>query len=169
MNETLLTIFVGATCVAVVLQMGILLALYLTTKKTAERMEALAKRVEDQALPTIEMARNLLTENTPKINAVIADLSSTSATVKAQADRIGSMLNDVVDRTRLQTIRADEMVTRTLDRLEETAETMQTVVLSPMRRMTGIMNGVMAGLGEFMGNRKVRRQTKATPNEEMFI
>jgi methyl-accepting chemotaxis protein len=169
MNETLLTVFVGATCVAVILQMGILLALYITSRKTAQRMEALAKRVEEQALPTIEMARNLLTENTPKINSIITDLTSTTATVKAQAERISTAVTDVVDRTRLQTIRADEMVTRTLDRIEETAETMQTVVLSPMRRMSGVLTGVMAGLGEFVGGRRVRRQTKAVPNEDMFI
>ena len=169
MNETLLTIFVGATCVAVILQMGILFALYMTTRKTSERMEALAKRVEEQALPTIEMARNLLTENTPKINAIVADISSTTATVKEQAARIATVMDDVVDRTRLQTIRADEMVTRTIDRLEETAETMQTVVLSPMRRMSGVLTGVMAGLGEFVGGRRVRRQKKAVPSEDMFI
>lgn len=169
MNETLLTVFVGATCVAVILQMGILLALYITSRKTAERMEALAKRVEDQALPTIEMARNLLNENTPKVNAIISDLSSTTAVVKAQADRISTVIDDVVDRTRLQTIRADEMVTRTFDRLEETAETMQSVVLSPMRRMSGVLSGVMAGVGEFIGGRRVRRQSKAVPNEDMFI
>jgi methyl-accepting chemotaxis protein len=169
MNETLLTVFIGATCVAVILQMGILLALYITSRKTAERLEALAKRVEDQALPTIEMARTLLTENTPKINSIIADISTTTATVKAQAERISTVMDDVVDRTRLQTIRADEMVTRTFDRLEETAETMQSVVLSPMRRMSGILTGVMAGLGEFVGGRRIRRQSKAVPNEDMFI
>jgi hypothetical protein len=114
-------------------------------------------------------ARALLTENTPKINSIIADLSSTTAVVKTQADRISTVLDDVVDRTRLQTIRADEMVTRTFDRLEETAETMQTVVLSPMRKVSGVLTGVMAGLGEFVSGRRVRRQTKAVPNEDMFI
>jgi hypothetical protein len=89
--------------------------------------------------------------------------------VKAQAERISTVMDDVVDRTRLQTIRADEMMTRTLDRLEETAETMQSVVLSPMRRMSGVLTGIMAGLGEFVGGRRVRRQTKAVPNEDMFI
>ncbi len=169
MNETLLTIFVAATAIAVVLQMGILFALYMTTRKTAERMEALAKRVEEQALPTIEMARTLLTENTPKINSMISDLQATTATVRGQAERIGTMLDDIVDRTRLQTIRADEMVTRTLDRLEETAETVQNVVVSPMRRMTGLLSGILAGIGEFAGARKVRRQSRAVPNDEMFI
>jgi methyl-accepting chemotaxis protein len=169
MNETLMTVFVGATCVAVILQMGILLALYITSRKTAERMEALAKRVEEQALPTIEKARILLDENTPKINSIMTDISSTTAIVKEQAARIATVMDDVVDRTRLQTIRADEMVTRTMDRLEETAETMQTVVLSPMRRMSGVLTGVMVGLGEFIGGRRVQRQSKAVPNEDMFI
>jgi hypothetical protein len=38
-----------------------------------------------------------------------------------------------------------------------------------MRRMSGVLTGVMAGLGEFIGGRRVRRQTKAVPNEDMFI
>jgi hypothetical protein len=99
----------------------------------------------------------------------MTDISSTTAIVKEQAARIATVMDDVVDRTRLQTIRADEMVTRTMDRLEETAETMQTVVLSPMRRMSGVLTGVMVGLGEFIGGRRVQRQSKAVPNEDMFI
>jgi hypothetical protein len=46
---------------------------------------------------------------------------------------------------------------------------MQHVVLSPMRKVSGVLTGVMAGLGEFVSSRRVRRQNKAVPNEDMFI
>lgn len=169
MNETLLTIFVAVTAVAVVLQMAILLALYFSTRKTTQRMEALAARVEAEALPALESARTLLAENTPKINNIVSNLSEASATVRVQAERIAATLDDVVDRTRLQVIRADEMVSHTFDRIEQTAENMQQVVISPMRRLSAVLAGIVAGVGEFAGGRKVRRAEGAVPREEMFI
>lgn len=169
MNETLLTIFVAVTAIAVVVQMVILLALYFTTSKATQRMEALAARVEAEALPALSSARTLLAENTPKINNIVTNLSEASTTVRVQTERIGATLDDVIDRTRLQVIRADEMVSHTFDRIEQTAENMQHVVISPMRRISAVFAGIMAGFGEFAGGRKVRRAEGAVPREEMFI
>jgi hypothetical protein len=169
MNETLLTIFVAVTAVAVILQMVILAALFFSTKKTSARIDAIAKRVEEDVLPAIEQARALINENGPKVTAILTHASETTAIVRAQAERVSATLDDIVDRTRLQTIRADEMVTKTFDRIEQTADTMQHVVLSPIRRLSGIMTGVMVGLGEFVGSRKVRRTQGAVPHDEMFI
>lgn len=169
MNQTLLTVFVAVTAIAVVLQMAILFALYLTTRKTAENMQALAKRVEGEALPTLQAARVLLVDNRPRIDEIITNFQQTSVTVRTQAERISTTMDDVVDRTRLQIIRADEMVTRTFDRVEETADTMQHSVLSPLRKLSGVMTGIIAGFGEFIGGRQVRRAQKAVPRDEMFI
>lgn len=169
MNETLMTVFVAVTAVAVVLQMGILLALYLTTKKTAQRLESLAARVEEEAMPTLVAARALVVENKPRIEQIITNVAETTDSVRARAERIGATVDDIVDRTRLQVIRADEMVSKAFDRVEETADTMQHVVMSPMRRLSGVMTGIIAGFGEFIGGRRVRRAEGAVPKDEMFI
>lgn len=168
-NQTILTIFVAVTAIAVVLQMAILLALYLSVKKTSDRMNALAGRLETQAMPMIESARILVTDSRPKIQSMVDSLASSTEIVKAQIERLDSTVTDVVDRTRLQVIRADELVTRTMDRVEETSELVHHTVMSPMRQVSAVMTGVMAGLGTFVGGRKVERQRRAVPRDEMFI
>ena len=65
--------------------------------------------------------------------------------------------NDLLDRVRLQVIRADEMVTRTMDRVEETSEKVQHTVMSPVRQVSGIAQAISVGVGTFFSSQKRRR------------
>ncbi len=165
----LLTIFVAVTAIAVVLQMAILAGLYAGAKKTSARVEDLSNKLENEGLPTLVAIRELIAETKPKIATIIGNVECTTTTVRTQAERVSLTMSDALDRTRLQVIRADELVTRTLDRVEQTTELVQATVLSPVTKMTALMDGVMTGVGSFMGQRKVNRQQKAVPQEEMFI
>ena len=73
-------------------------------------------------------------------------------------------VNDVVDRARLQIIRADELLSRTLDRVEETSDMVHKTVVSPVRQFSGLIQGVTAGI-EFLfggrGRKKWRRAASA--------
>jgi hypothetical protein len=169
MNETLLGVFIAVTAIAVVLQMVILAAMYFSTKRATQRVEALAKQLEEKAIPALTQAHEMLTEARPKLTVILDNMSVTSTTVREQAERINVTLSDIVDRTRLQVIRADEIVSRSMDRVEETAEAVHHVVLSPVRQMSAMMTGLFAGIGEYVGGRKVRHQREAVPQDEMFI
>ena len=169
MNDTLLLVFIAVTAAAVVLQMLILAGMYFSVKKTSAPVEALAKQVEEKAVPALTQATEMLTEAKPKVTVILDNLSATSTTVREQSERINVTLNDIVDRTRLQVIRADELVSRSMDRVEETTEAVHHVVLSPVRQMSAVMTGLFAGIGEYVGGRKVRRQREAVPQDEMFI
>jgi hypothetical protein len=169
MNETLLTVFIAVTAVAVVLQMVILAALYFSTKKTSARVEAIAKQVEDKAVPALTLANEMLIDAKPKLQVILENMTVTTTTVREQSERLNVTLSDIVDRTRLQVIRADEIVSRTMDRVEETTEAVHHVVLSPVRQLSAMMTGLMAGIGEYVGGRKIRRQERAVPQDEMFI
>ena len=82
-------------------------------------------------------------------------------------ERVDATLTDIVDRTRLQVIRADEFVTSTMDKLEETREVVQKTVVSPVRHLTGIMHGVGAGFEAFFSRRRGRAPVGS--QDEMFI
>jgi len=169
MNQNLLTLFVGLTAVAVCLQMAILFLMYLSTKKTSERIKTLADTVEQKVLPAVSAVNTFITETGPKVQSIVNDVAESTSLVKQQVERLNITMNDVLDRTRLQVIRADEIVTRTMDRVEETTEIVHHVVLSPVRQLSAILTGVMAGVGDLVGNRKVQRSRKAVPRDEMFI
>jgi methyl-accepting chemotaxis protein len=169
MNENLLTVFVGLTALAIVVQMGVLIALFVSSRKTGERLQRLSKEMEENLLPMIRDAKILLAESTPQVREILQNLAVLSATARQDAERISSTANEINDRVRQQLARADELVTRTLTRVEATTENVQHLISSPMRQVSGVLTGVAAGLAEFLGSRKVQRQKNAMPRDEMFI
>jgi hypothetical protein len=160
----------AAITAAVVLQALILAGLYFAVRKTTANMEALAVEVKTKTLPTIESAHSMLTELKPKIETIADNLSATTTVVRDQIQRLDATVNDVIDRTRLQVIRADELFGRTLDKVEETTEMVHHTVVSPIRQVSGVLQGVTAGLQYLINRKRVRqRETVGVPQDEMFI
>jgi hypothetical protein len=177
MNDNLLTIFIAVTMAAVLVQAGILIGLYLAVRRSTARMEALATEVKSKALPTMDMVRGtmetvqgILVELRPKIDVISTNLSESSSLVRTQLSRIDATLTDALDRTRLQVIRADELLNRTMDKVEETSEVVHQTVISPLRQVNGLMNAIATGFEVFLGQK--RRSPKnggGVPQDEMFI
>jgi hypothetical protein len=172
--DTTLTIFVCLTGIAVLLQAGILAAMYFTMRKSGERMESLAAEVKTKVLPTVEEVHALLVEFRPKFAVIGDNLEGATTAVRTQVERVDATVSDVVDRARLQIIRADELLTRTLDRVEQTSEIVQKTVVSPVRQFSGLVQGITVGL-EFLFSGRGRRnggrreERRPVPQDEMFI
>jgi methyl-accepting chemotaxis protein len=169
-----LTVFVALTGVAVALQAGVLVAMYITMRKSSARMEALAIEVKTKALPTLETAQAMLAELRPQLTVIADNLSGTTHSVRSQVERMDATVSDVVDRARLQIIRADELLSRTLDRVEETSDVVHNTVISPVRQFAGLIQGVTAGIEFLLGNRgrkngSGREARRPVPQDEMFI
>jgi methyl-accepting chemotaxis protein len=172
--ENLTLLFIAVTAAAVVLQAGILVALYLGVRRSSARMEALAFEVRMKVLPTVETAQTMLAELHPKLTVIADNLTETTRSVRAQVERMDATVNDAVDRARLQIIRADELLTRTLDRVEETSDMVHKTVISPVRQFSGLIQGVTAGIEFLLGNRSrrnggSREARRPVPQVEMFI
>jgi tetrahydromethanopterin S-methyltransferase subunit F len=174
MTENLMVWFVAFTGAAVLLQAGILAALYLSVRKSSSRMEALAEEVKAKALPTLETAQTMLSDLRPKLQVIADNLMETTISVRAQVQRVDATVTDAADRARLQIIRADELVTRTLDRVEETTDMVQKTVVSPVKQFSGLIQGVTAGIEFLLGglgrrNGGSREARRPVPQDEMFI
>ncbi len=91
--------------------------------------------------------------------------------LRNQVQRLDATVSDVVDRTRLQVIRADELVSRTLDRVEETTDLVHHTVITPVRQIAAVVQGVTAGAGMLIGRLRGmrRRNGEEGPEDEMFI
>lgn len=181
MDNTLLTAFIVVTACAVVLQLFILIGMFITMRKLAGRVEALADKVEDttsvvqvRVLPLLEQAKavqeqvkNFVDTTRPQLETVIGNLTQISTTARSSAERFQVTVNDAIDRTRLQMIRGDEMLTRTMNRIEETSDKVQHTVMSPVRQVSGIMQAISAGVGVYFHQQKRRRN--GGQSDEMFI
>ncbi len=180
MNDNL-TLFVAITAIAFVAQAIILLVMLVVMMKLRSRMEKLANKVEDttttvlpKVLPVLENLQSIQQEvkgflevAKPKVDVVLDNLSHITTTARGSVERIDATVNDAVDRVRLQVIRGDEMLTRTMDRVEETTEKVQHTVMSPVRQVSGIVQAIGVGVGTFFNSQKRRRN--GGPSDEMFI
>ena len=172
--ENLIPLFIALTGAAVLLQACLLAAMYLAMRKSSARLEAVATEVKTKAIPALETAQSILTEMRPKLQVIAENVADATGTVRAEIHRVDATVNDVMDRARLQVIRADELLSRTLDRVEQTSELVQKTVVSPVRQVSGLLQGITAGI-EFLfgargrrngGSREARRPV---PQDEMFI
>jgi hypothetical protein len=168
-----LTIFIAVTSAAVVLQMLILAAILITMRKISSQVTTVSNEVRAQALPLIESGkkleadfRRLLETSAPKVELVLDNTAAITTSAHSAIGRVETTLNDVLDRARLQIIRADDMVTRAMDQVEETSEKVAHTVTSPVRHANGIVHGISTGFGTFFGQKKPR---KPGPSDEMFI
>jgi hypothetical protein len=145
--------------------------MYATTKKTSAQVEKLAGEIQSHALPAIQSMHELIVTNKPQVEEIIENLAAASTTARSQLVRIDATLNDVLDRTRLQVIRADELATNTMDKIEYTTDIVQHTVITPVRRLNGVISGLSAGLGMFVGSRRVRKNgpKPGVGQEDMFI
>ena len=169
-----LTVFIALTGLAVALQAGVLLAMYLTMRKSGERIDALATEVKTRVLPSLEQAQTLMAEMRPKLHVIADNLQEATTLMRDQVQRVDATVSDTVDRSRLQIIRADELVSRTLDRVEQTSDMVHRTVVSPVRQLSGLMQGITVGLEFLFGGRGRRNgggrdERRPVPQDEMFI
>ena len=170
MDDNLLRIFIAVTTLAVVLQAGILVGLYVAVRKSTAKMEALATQVTSKALPTMETVQSMLVEMRPKLDVMTVNLSESSTLVRNQLARFDATLTDALDRTRLQVIRADELLNRTMDKVEETSDAVHRTVISPLRQVNGLVSAISTGVEVFLGQRRRHPKNGAgVPQDEMFI
>jgi hypothetical protein len=172
--ENLTMVFIAVTAAAVLLQAGILTALYLAMRKSTARMEAVALELKTKAIPALDTAQAMLTELRPRLTVIADNLMETTILVRSQVERVDSTVSDAVDRARLQVIRADELLSRTLDRVEETSDMVHNTVISPVRQFSGLIQGVTAGIEFLLGGRGrrnggSREARRPVPQDEMFI
>jgi hypothetical protein len=170
MDDTLLKVFIAVTTLAVVVQAGILVGLYFAVRKSTARMEALATDVTSKVLPTVETEQSMLEELRPKIEVISTNFAESSDLLRNQLGRFDVAVTDAIDRARLQVIRADELLNRTMDKVEETSEVVHKTVISPLRQVNGLMTAISTGVEVLLGHKRRHPKNGAgVPQDEMFI
>lgn len=171
MNSTPLTVFIAVTSVAFVLQVSILFSIYLNVRRSSARLQSIASDFQRRMIPIIENTRDILADATPKVKEMTSNLTEASGTLKRQAATLGDTAVEMAVRAKNKVVAADDMVTRTLERVEKTTGAVQNSVLFPVRRVNGILQAISVGVGAFLNQkREVRDERKRSTNDEgMFV
>jgi hypothetical protein len=82
---------------------------------------------------------------------------------------VDALVAELVDRSRLQVIRVDQMVSDLVQKVETTSDAVQRGVLAPMQEVSAVIKGMRAGLEFLFSRRRTTSVSEAAQDEQLFI
>ena len=150
-NSTLLMIFVAVAAFALLAQAVAFIVMAVGAKKASTRALMIAEEVRLKAMPLINDAHEMIRELTPKMKVITENFVETSHMVRSKTREFDATAGDINVKTRAQVARVDGIVTSVLNSTTEVTETIQRGIKVPLREVSGIVNGVKAGLDVLVG------------------
>ena len=163
-QQTLLTIFVIVAAVALVIQAGMLIGLFVVTRDLQKKITAILPDVQNVigvTKRTIEGAEKHF-EKIATTSEAILDVT------KQQLDKIDELLTDASTRAKVQMERAEMVLDDAMTRTQQTLAIVQRGVVRPVREVYGVFAGIRTTLSH-LGRSGRPTVDHATSDEEMFI
>jgi len=147
--QTLLIVAVVVIALAIITQAGVLIAMYLLSRRGTDKVQGLMDESRKLMAPLESITNNL--------KAVSDDLAETSALARQQILHVQGMINETRDNVRIQLTDVRERVLSTVDEARET-------VMRPIRQYSAIAMAIAEGIRTFFRGKKPER-----PAEEIRI
>jgi hypothetical protein len=148
--ETVLMVAVVLITLAVIAQAGVLLAMYLLSRRVTGRVEVLMNESQKLITPLESITSNL--------KAVSEDLAETGQIARRQMLHIQSLIGDTREEIRLQFLHVRE---RVVDTVEEARET----VMRPIRQYSAMASAIAEGIRTFFKRDQEEKTTTEIEGE----
>ncbi len=163
-QQTLLTIFVGIAAIAMLIQAAMLLGLFLVARSLQSKLTPM--------IPEIEGILGISRRTVERVEKHVEKIGTTSSAIldvtKQQLGKVDELLTDATTRAKVQMERAEMVLDDTMTRVQETVTVVQTGVVRPVREIYGIFAGIRTALS-YLGRGSRPTVDHATSDEEMFI
>jgi hypothetical protein len=159
-------VFVVVTALAVVLQAIVLIALFLTLRRTAEQVEKTVSDLDTKLTPLIMRVQILVEDVSPRITGIVADASDITRMARGEAQKVDRILSEALERLRMQLIHVDHILTGAMEAVEEAGSRLRQSVWGPVMRATAIVRGVQAGV-EFIRSARQQKRGRVDPIERV--
>ena len=161
-----LEIYVVVIGLVVVLQLGVLIALYLGFRDLQVRVQGLLDR---DLRPLLSSARALVESTRKEVDRLIETAEELSQAARVQVGKIDKVMSEATDRTRLQVVRVDQLVADLFNRIEQSVEFVEKSLVRPVRELEAFVHGLRVAVDHLIGGRRRRTPERATQDEELFI
>ena len=137
--QTLLIVAVVVISLAVITQAGVLLAMYLLSRRVTDKVQGLIDETQKLMTPLESITNNL--------KAVSNDLAQTGELARQQVVHVQEIITETRANIRTQLIDVRERVLDTVDEARE-------VVMRPLRQYSAIASAIAEGVRTLFRNRK---------------
>jgi hypothetical protein len=168
-ENTGLTVALILVAIAVLMQAGAMLGIWLAIRKIPGQVEGVRSDVKARIDPLAQSVLEIVNNSREPLRTISANLAEISTLLRdrtASADRLAS---ELLDKSRSQIVRVDRMVTDLVEKVETTADAVQKGVLTPVQEVSAVFKGVRSGLEFLFKHRRVTNVSEATQDEQLFI
>jgi hypothetical protein len=157
---------------ALIVQVTILAALFFQTRKTMQQIERTVNDLNNKCSPILTRVQILLEDTQPKISTMVSDAAHIVYLARGQAQKVDRVFTDATDRMRGQLVRADRILTGTLEAVEEAGSQFKHSLWRPVQKASALVQGIKVGLDLLRSRRSSshsRRDEPLEQEEELFI
>src|SRR5215470_5278714 len=156
--------------VALILQVSMLTALFLQTRKTMLQIERTVNDLNTKFGPILTRVQILLEDTQPKISDMVNDAAHVVYLARGQAQKVVRVFTEATDRLRGQLVRADRILTGTLEAVEEAGSQFKHSFWRPVQKASALVQGIKVGIELLRSPRSApRKDERSEQEEELFI
>ena|SRR5690242_12810910 len=165
--QTWLVISTVVTALAVVTQAAVLIGLFIGFQRLQTKIETL---LDHEVRPLLVQVRELVADGRKTVDKMNSTVDEVASFAKTNAGRLDLLLAEAADRARLQLIRADQLISDSLGKIEKTADDVHRSVAQPVHEIQAVISGVRAALDFLFSRGRTRGPVdRSTQDEELFI
>ncbi len=168
-HETVLTFFVIVAALAIVIQAGAMVGIWVATKNIRGEVEGIRADVKRRVDPLAESVAEILANSREPVRTITANLAEISRMLRDRTSHVDTVLADLVDKSRQQVIRVDQMISVLMDKVETTAAAVERQVVVPIQEVAALIKGVRAGFEFLFSRRRSSGVAETTQDEQLFI
>lgn len=137
-------------------------------QKMNPHMNALLQQTQSLLTETRGAVSTLVGEIRPVVRAMATTANEVTDMVHVQALEVRGLLRDTVLVLRNKVEQLDDLVTRTVERVDETTATIQRQILEPVREIRYVTTALRRAAGVLFAGRR-KSVDRAYQDEELFI
>jgi hypothetical protein len=160
----LLTIFVALTALAMLIAAGAMLGIFIATRK----LQQLVMPIIPEVQAIVATTRRTVDRVENHVEKIGATSSSILDVTKQQLVKVDELLTDASARAKVQMERAELVLDDSMTRVQQTVSYVQSGVIRPVREVYGVFAGIRTTLAH-LGKGARPTVDHATSDEEMFI
>jgi len=156
--------------IALLVQVTILIGLFLQTRRTMKEVEDSISDLNRKVSPILTRVQILLDDTQPKISTMVSDAAHIVYLARGQAQKVDRVFTDATDRLRGQLVRADRILTGTLEAVEEAGSQFKHSFWRPVQKASALVQGIKVGIDLLRSRRSSpRSEDRSEHEEELFI
>lgn len=161
--------FIVIAAIAIFIQMCILVAMFVQLRLAVTTFLRLGKDLQDRVNPILQRTNRILENSEDRIGSIMSDAAELTRLARGQAQKADRVVTEATERLRSQIIRADQILTGTLEVVEEAGSTFRRTLWEPVNQVSAMIKGIKAGLDFLRKPGGDRDREASTQDEELFI